>query len=204
MATITAADATAGATQASGHAGRSARTRSATDRKIMQATIDILASQGVGAVTIEEVARRSGVAKTTIYRRYSNADDLLHRMQIETAGAPDFSDLAPTRDGLLRALERIAANFDGTIGLKAVGVVLSSEDGHLQRMAGQILDPARRRFDDFVRRGQQAGAFAADVDTSFLFATILGSMMACTALHGDDAGAWPSRMTAVLWPTLTA
>ena len=50
--------------------------REQTDHKIMKATLAIVISDGVGAVTIEEVARRSGVAKTTIYRRYKNADDL--------------------------------------------------------------------------------------------------------------------------------
>ena len=49
--------------------------REQTDHKIMKATLAIVISDGVGAVTIEEVARRSGVAKTTIYRRYKNADD---------------------------------------------------------------------------------------------------------------------------------
>ena len=44
--------------------------REQTDHKIMKATLAIVISDGVGAVTIEEVARRSGVAKTTIYRRY--------------------------------------------------------------------------------------------------------------------------------------
>ena len=40
--------------------------REQTDHKIMKATLAIVISDGVGAVTIEEVARRSGVAKTTI------------------------------------------------------------------------------------------------------------------------------------------
>lgn len=37
--------------------------REQTDHKIMKATLAIVISDGVGAVTIEEVARRSGVAK---------------------------------------------------------------------------------------------------------------------------------------------
>ena len=50
--------------------GRREQLREQTDRKIMRATLEIMISKGVAAVTIEEVARRSGVAKTTIYRRY--------------------------------------------------------------------------------------------------------------------------------------
>lgn len=59
---------------------RGERTREATDRKLMQATLQIAVDRGISGVTIEEVARRSGVAKTTIYRRYHNADELLREI----------------------------------------------------------------------------------------------------------------------------
>ena len=45
---------------------RGERTREATDRKLMRATLQIAVDRGISGVTIEEVARRSGVAKTTI------------------------------------------------------------------------------------------------------------------------------------------
>lgn len=37
--------------------------RERTDSKIMRATLEIIIAQGIGAVNIESVARRSGVAK---------------------------------------------------------------------------------------------------------------------------------------------
>ena len=101
--------------------GRRERLREQTDRKIMKATLGIVISDGIGAVTIEEVARRSGVAKTTIYRRYRNADDLLQRIQPEVAGLPNFNDLKPSRSGLATMLRRIQDCFDSELGLKAVG-----------------------------------------------------------------------------------
>ena len=126
--------------------GRREQLREQTDRKIMRATLEIMISKGVAAVTIEEVARRSGVAKTTIYRRYKNADDLLQRIQLEVAGLPDFSDLQPSRSGLQAMLERIQNCFDSEIGLKAVGVVLSSDNDSLKTIADQVITPAEQRF----------------------------------------------------------
>ena len=35
-----------------------------------------------------------------------------------------------------------------------------------------------------------------------LFSTILGSMLACKALHGDASIPWPENMAAVLWPVM--
>src|SRR5579863_6546022 len=40
------------------------------DRAILAATADLLASRGLAAMSIEEVAARAGVGKTTIYRRW--------------------------------------------------------------------------------------------------------------------------------------
>ncbi len=67
---------------------RGERTREATDRKLMQATLQIAVDRGISGVTIEEVARRSGVAKTTIYRRYHNADELLREISAMYLGEP--------------------------------------------------------------------------------------------------------------------
>ena len=168
--------------------------REQTDHKIMKATLAIVISDGVGAVTIEEVARRSGVAKTTIYRRYKNADD---------AGLPDFSDVELSKNGLLTILQRIqGCFFDSELGLKAVGVVLSSDNPSLNAIADQVLVPAEKRFSEFVDRGVRAGMFRNGLDPQFLFSTILGSMLACKALHGDASIPWPENMTAVLWPVM--
>jgi len=178
--------------------------REQTDHKIMKATLAIVISDGVGAVTIEE-ARRSGVAKTTIYRRYKNADDLLRRVQLEVAGLPDFSDVELSKNGLLTILQRIqGCFFDSELGLKAVGVVLSSDNPSLNAIADQVLVPAEKRFSEFVERGMKAGVFRNGLDPQFLFSTILGSMLACKALHGDASIPWPENMTAVLWPVMAA
>ena len=169
----------------------------------MKATLAIVISDGVGAVTIEDVARRSGVAKTTIYRRYKNADDLLRRVQLEVAGLPDFSDVELSKNGLLTMLQRIQGCFcDSDFGLKAVGVVLSSDNTSLNAIANQVLVPAEKRFSEFVERGMKAGVFRNGLDPQFLFSTILGSMLACKALHGDASIPWPENMAAVLWPVM--
>ena len=54
------------------------RPRSAeADNAIVEATLDLLDQGGVEAVKIEEVARRAGVARTTVYRRFPSRSDLV-------------------------------------------------------------------------------------------------------------------------------
>src|SRR6266540_7124163 len=72
--------------------GRGART----DRAILDATRELLAEGGVRELTVGRVAARSGVAKTTIYRRWRGKDELalavLLDMVENVVATPDLGD----------------------------------------------------------------------------------------------------------------
>src|ERR1700691_5425013 len=52
------------------------RVRRSRDR-VLTTTFELLGESGVGGFTVEEVARRSGVAKTTIYRHWRSREALV-------------------------------------------------------------------------------------------------------------------------------
>ena len=179
--------------------------RERTDSKIMRATLEIIIAQGIGAVNIESVARRSGVAKTTIYRRYANTDDLIRHLTLTVAPSLDFSALEPSRESLRTVLRRIIDCFDEEFELKAIGVVLSSENAHLRNIAKSVIEPAAERFYDFLRRGMAIGAFRDGLDAPFLFQTVLGSMLAYKARSTSSAvphADWAGNMTGLLWASI--
>src|SRR5260370_4291995 len=60
----------AGGGAAGGGAHRGRPRSQEADRAILTATVELLAERGVAAMSIEEVAARAGVGKTTIYRRW--------------------------------------------------------------------------------------------------------------------------------------
>ena len=82
--------------------GRTARTRAA----VMQAVVGELIDNGYAGTTVEQVAARAGIAKTTIYRRWGGVDGLLADLMAEHAAqeipVPDEGNL----DAELRALAR--------------------------------------------------------------------------------------------------
>src|SRR5260370_16007651 len=60
----------AGGGAAGGGAHRGRPRSQEADRAILTATVELLAERGLTAMSIEEVAARAGVGKTTIYRRW--------------------------------------------------------------------------------------------------------------------------------------
>ncbi|MCI1832813.1 MAG: TetR/AcrR family transcriptional regulator [Bifidobacterium sp.] len=184
---------------------RRTRMREETDHKIMRATLQIAASQGVGAVTIEEVARRSGVAKTTIYRRYRNTNDMLLNVQAhELPGSPELSGLTPTRANLVLLLEHVAQRFSSEIGISALGMALTSHNGFFGQIAERITTPVESLFRDFFIGAEQSGVLRKNADVGFLFNTIIGSMAASQALHRENEHDWALHMADLLWRSLAA
>jgi len=84
--------------------GRTARTRDA----VMEAVVSELADSGYAGTTVERVAARAGIAKTTIYRRWGGIDRLLAELMTEHAAAevpvPDSGDLHSDLRALARAV----------------------------------------------------------------------------------------------------
>jgi len=76
--------------------------RSATDprivlsrERVVAATLDLLTESGLGVLTIDDVSKRSGVAKTTIYRHWPNRAALV----IDACLRMDDGDEAPPDTG---------------------------------------------------------------------------------------------------------
>jgi AcrR family transcriptional regulator len=80
--------------------GRTERTR----RAALDATLELLGERGYSALTVEAVAERSGVHKTTLYRRWESAEGLVASALLmgteQEWSAPDTGSL----EGDLRAV----------------------------------------------------------------------------------------------------
>ncbi|WP_420829126.1 TetR/AcrR family transcriptional regulator [Bifidobacterium miconisargentati] len=197
-------------------APRAERTRKATDRKLMKATLQIAVERGISGVTIEEVARRSGVAKTTIYRRYHNANELLREISARyLVSNEDASEApSPTREHFMQLLQRLVDWVNANdIDIKSVGIVLSSEAEFFQHIVTQVVTPWLGTLKAFLERGVAQGVFRRGLDERLLLSTIIGSLVAYEAIEGQVAGAaratsshgdWPERLTDLLWPALQA
>jgi AcrR family transcriptional regulator len=65
-------------------AGRSGKAQQTLDR-ILDAAIACYTDKGIAGTTLDEVAGRAGVGRTTLYRYVSNRDDLLNKVVLRDA-----------------------------------------------------------------------------------------------------------------------
>ena len=84
-------------------AGSGTRTGRPTDRSsdalILASTLDLLAERDYDRVTVDDVAARTGKAKTTLYRRWPTKEELVVAA-IRAAGRPPEADRLPDRGSL--------------------------------------------------------------------------------------------------------
>ena len=84
--------------------------RARTEHALLDATRELLAEGGVRQLTIEGVSARSGVAKTTIYRRWRSKDELalavLLKMVEQIVEVPDLGDIRAELIGFVDGASR--------------------------------------------------------------------------------------------------
>lgn len=143
-----------------------ARPRSSdTTEKIRAATAKIVFSEGVAACSVEEVARRSGVAKSTIYRRYGSIDELVFDMVATRVTEPPTVDTGTLVGDLRVILERYleASRWQTTRELYLWMAQRAQQEPHL----AQLFDQARVQPDGptalAIERAKTRGEISSDL-----------------------------------------
>jgi AcrR family transcriptional regulator len=163
-----------------GSGGQRGRPRSQeADRAILNATVELLADRGLAAMSIEEVAARAGVGKTTIYRRWPSkgllALDAFVTSFREEQPLPDTGTL---RGDLLSALTAWVRAVTQT----PMGTMLSSliaEAQHDPELRGawrdRVIEPLRRQHRIMLERAVARDEIPASVDTEVVLDLFFGA-----------------------------
>jgi AcrR family transcriptional regulator len=168
--------------------GRNARVRAA----VLEAALQEVVAVGYARMTMEGVARRAGVNKTTLYRRWGSREavlvDAFRERGQEQVPIPDTGSL---REDLL-AIARAVVDGSNLPEVQAVVRAVASET------ADSPLVDASRQFwaERFVLDGQvvqraiDRGEASADVDPKTVIEAVLGPIyfrVLLTAEPPDDA-----------------
>ena len=145
--------------------GRTARTRTA----VLAATFAELAEHGYAQLTVEQIAQRSGVHKTTVYRRWGGVDGLL----VDALGDASTVDWTPpdtgTLTGDLTALgaELLAAFADPVAGAVPTAVISAAfQSGAAATALRAFYADRYQRSAVVVRRAIERGEIADGTDAT--------------------------------------
>src|SRR2546429_3715813 len=111
------------------------------DLAILTATVGLLAERGLAAMSIEEVAARAGVGKTTIYRRWPSKGLLaLDAFVISFRAEQPLPDTGSLRGDLLSALRAwVRAVTQTAMGPLLTGLIAEAQ--HDPELRGAWRDP---------------------------------------------------------------
>lgn len=112
--------------------------------------------------SIDTIARAAGLSRRALYGHFDDRDALLR--ELIARGAERFNAIASTAldDDAPLALARLTARLWSEAAHVQVAAALALDEVHVEATA-TALAPLRRAVVALVRRGQDAGAFRADV-----------------------------------------
>jgi len=156
------------------------RPRSAeADRAILAATADLLAERGLAAMSIEEVAARAGVGKTTIYRRWPSKGLLaLDAFVISFRAEQPLPDTGSLRGDLLSALHAwVRATTQTAMGPMLTGLIAEAQNDPELRGAwrDRVLEPLRTQHRIMLDRAISRGEIPASVDRDVVLDLFFGA-----------------------------
>jgi AcrR family transcriptional regulator len=152
---------------------KAGRQRSALSHQaILEATLALFAEVGLHGLSIEAIAARAGVGKTTIYRRWTSKEEILSEALYLLRGGLPLPDTGHIRDDFLflaREAREVFAHdpFMGKLITKMIAE-LKTTPTLAQAFVEKVIVPHLQEFRSIVERAKRRGEVRADLDTTFI------------------------------------
>ena len=164
---------------------------------VIAATVELMTAHGYERTTIDEIARSSGVAKTTIYRRWRSKGELAIDALVRVLGEPPVASSA-SESALRDTISWLGARIrESKVRSLLAGLV--TEAAWDAELRGQLRERIR---EPFVRRVVQDWRLVAR-DVDLVFDIVVGGLLHRLAMTGDitaeDTAAFTAAATGPLF-----
>lgn len=177
----------------------------ATQSRILDAADELIVERGIHGVTIAELARRSGLSRPTIYRNWSDADDVVRAALLRRVSGilSAFPEPAATRTAIVDDMLRFITAFRADAVYRRL---LDDEPEIFMRYTLQRVGASQRIILAWlataVRRAQDGGSVRGDAadDMAVMLLLIAQSALLSRATVSDliDDESWERELRAAV------
>lgn len=159
--------------------------------QVLEATAEEIGRSGYASLRIEDIAARSSVNKTTIYRRWPRKVDLVAAAIRHFAEVPDPPDTGSVRTDLLTLLRHSAARAQSRFGRGIVRMIQIERthpevDQVAQQLAADQMHPRRVVVERAMESGQLPRGTDVDLVLELIFAPVIKRIAFFRAPPTDD------------------
>jgi AcrR family transcriptional regulator len=164
-----------------GRAGGRAPRGNATTEALRGAVWRMLDELGYQALTMEGVAARSGVAKTSIYRRWPSKAEMVFDLMLHSSDElPPLADQGSLADDIDVLAGRIVALVAGPLGRRIFPGLIGDAAGDpalLERLRNTIVLDGRKQIAQVLERSVRRGELADTKAVPDLQAVLIGTVL---------------------------
>src|SRR5580698_1356608 len=145
---------------------------------VLKVTVELLLERGFAGASVDEITRRSGVAKTTIYRHWPKRGDLL-RDACSSIGtplvAPDTGSFEGDATVLVTSLAHLLRSAKWTSVLPSV-IDAAERDPDTAAMYSRLQEGYSAPLQFIIQRAIQSGDLPKTADAALLVAALTGPL----------------------------
>ncbi|MBL7284839.1 TetR/AcrR family transcriptional regulator [Corynebacterium godavarianum] len=179
-----------------------------TEERIYASVLRIAQREGFSATSIDAVVADSGVAKTTIYRRYADRKemlvDALDNIAISIPNIVDYysEDDALTKEAFREYITELGSFIEDNVGTRVFGSLIASADPLVVAWRERFEEAFYDRFIEDIEDAQTKGTLRPEADPGVVGAMVVGAVILRSTFNVGSAKLQAKRITEVLWPVI--
>lgn len=179
-----------------------------TEERIYASVLRIAQREGFSATSIDAVVADSGVAKTTIYRRYADRKemlvDALDNIAISIPNIVDYysDEDALTKEAFREYITELGSFIEDNVGTRVFGSLIASADPLVVAWRERFEEAFYDRFIEDIEDAQTKGTLRPEADPGVVGAMVVGAVILRSTFNVGSAKLQAKRITEVLWPVI--